>query len=262
MSEFPHRLDEKVAIVTGSTHGIGLAIAERFAREGASVVINDGGEYDGSEIAEELDGEATYVEADVRNPSELEALVETAVDKYEKVDILVNNVGEGGYEYITEATIEDWNYTFESSLRSAWLATKYTIPHMPEGGSIINISSLEGTITVPRFFPYNVMKAGMDGLTRAMSVELGGIGIRVNAIQPGLVLLDDPSEEELEMENKWDPIGRHGRPKDIAPLAAYLASDESAFMTGSLITIDGGRSVVLADGQMMNKRRTRGDLDF
>lgn len=95
-----------------------------------------------------------------------------------------------------------------------------------------------------------------------MAVNLGGLGIRANAIQPGLILLDNPSAEEREMEHKWDPIGRHGTPEDIAPLAAYLASDESTFMTGSSLTIDGGRSVVLADGQMMNQRRTRDDYEF
>lgn len=262
MSDTPQRLDEKIALVTGSTHGIGLGIAERFVREGASVVLNDNGEHDGEKIERELDGETMFVEADVRNPDELRNLIKTAIDEYSRIDVLVNNVGEGGYEYLLEATIEDWDYTFESSLRSAWLATKYAIADMPEGSSIINISSLEGSVTVPNFFPYDVMKAGMDGLTKSMAVDLGGLGIRVNAIQPGLILLDDPSEEEQEMDNKWDPIGRHGTPEDVAPLAAYLASDESAFMTGSSLTIDGGRSVVLADGQMMNQRRTRDDYDF
>ena len=262
MSDVPRRLKGKVALVTGSTHGIGRGIVERFAREGASVVVNDDGEYDGERIARELDGEATYIDADIGNPAELRHLVETAVAEYGRIDVLVNNVGEGGYEYLLEATIEDWDHTFASSLRSAWLATKYAIADMPAGSSIINISSLEGRMTVPRFFPYDVMKAGVDGLTRSMAVDLGGLGIRANAIQPGLILLDDPSEEEQEMEQKWNPIGRHGTPADVAPLAAYLASDESAFMTGSSLTIDGGRSVVLADEQMMNKRRTRADYEF
>lgn len=255
-------MEGKIALITGSTHGIGLGIAERFAREGASVVLNDNGEYDGEEIARGLDGEAMYVEADVREPDELRNLVDTTIAEYDQLDVLVNNVGEGGYESLLEATTEDWDYTFESSLRSAWLATKYAIADMSEGSSIINISSLEGSVTVPNFFPYDVMKAGMDGLTKSMAVNLGGLGIRANAIQPGLILLDNPSAEEREMEHKWDPIGRHGTPEDIAPLAAYLASDESTFMTGSSLTIDGGRSVVLADGQMMNQRRTRDDYEF
>jgi len=130
--------------------------------------------------------------------------------------------------------------------------------------ALINVSSLQADVTVPRFFPYDAMKAGVDGLTRPMAVDLGGLEIRANAIQPGLILLDDPSEEEQEMEQKWDPVGRHGTPEDVAPLVAYLTSDESAFMTGSSITIGGrgGRSTILADGQLMNKRRTRAEYEF
>lgn len=144
MSDTPQRLEGKIALITGSTHGIGLGIAERFAREGASVVLNDNGEDDGEEIARGLDGEAMYVEADVREPDELRNLVDTTIAEYDQLDVLVNNVGEGGYESLLEATTEDWDYTFESSLRSAWLATKYAIADMSEGSSIINISSLEG----------------------------------------------------------------------------------------------------------------------
>lgn len=232
-------------------HGIGLGIAERFASEGAAVVVNDHGEHDGERVAEELPGEAVYVEADLREPDEIERLIETAVGEYGRIDTLVNNVGDGRNAPPDELTLEEWEFTFETTLRSQWLCAKYAMKHVPAGGSVINISSTNASGAVPRFFPYNVAKAGVNGLTRALAIELGPLDIRVNGIEPGLILVDDPdaSDEELAQDRKIDPAGRWGRPSDVAGLAAFLASDDAAFVTGTTIPVDGGRHAVLVDDQ-------------
>lgn len=247
----PSRLADSVALVTGSTHGIGLGIAKRFAREGATVVVNDHGEHDGERVAEALPGEATYVEADLRDPNDIEHLIETAVAEYGRIDTLVNNVGEGRNGPPDELTIEEWDFTMETTLRSQWLCVKHAMEHMPAGGSIVNVSSTNASAAVPRFFPYNVAKAGVNGLTRALAIELGPLDIRVNGIEPGLILVDEPgaTDEQLEQERTIDPAGRWGRPSDVAGLAAFLASDDAAFVTGTTIPVDGGRHAVLVDDQ-------------
>lgn len=255
------RFEDRVALVTGSTHGIGLGIAKRLSSEGAAVVVNDEGAYDGDRIAEEvLEGEATYLEADVTDREEIERLVDRTVETYGRIDVLVNNVGDHRSGLLTEVTVEDWEFTFDATLKSAWLVTRRAIAEMPEGSSVVNVSSMEAIGTVPQMFPYNVAKTGLNGLTRAMAVELGPVGIRANAVMPGAIYLEDPDDDELEQDQKVDPLGRWGRPADVAPLVAFLASDDARYVTGAAVPVDGGRSAVLSNGQMFSKRTSRAEL--
>lgn len=255
------RLTDTVAVVTGSTHGIGLGIARRFAREGATVVVNDEGRYDGERVASEaLPGPGTYVEADVTDPDHVDRLIDRTVEEHGRIDVLVNNVGEHRSGLLTEVSLEDWEFTLDATLKSAWLVTRRAIDHMPAGSSVVNVSSMEATSTIPGMFPYNVAKAGLNGLTQVMAVELGPLGIRANAVMPGAIYLEDPDDEELEQEAKVDPLGRWGRPEDVADPVAFLASDDARYVTGATIPVDGGRSAVLSYGQMASKRTSRADL--
>lgn len=271
------RLENKVIIVTGSTQGIGLGMAKRFSAEGASVVINDHGANDGEAIAESVakeGGEAIYVQADMGDPVDIDQLVEATVDRFGRIDVLVNNVTNSVSGPFEERTLEEWDDVMDVALRSFWYATKQSIKYMPEGSSIINISSVHAVQTDPECFPYNVANSGINGLTRALAIELGSKGIRVNTIMPGKILTElladhdfeegtiedhrqdpfpahrhDPdSDKSIERQNtEIDPIGRFGAPADIAGLAAYLAADESSLLTGTAIPVDGGRTTTLRD---------------
>jgi NAD(P)-dependent dehydrogenase (short-subunit alcohol dehydrogenase family) len=255
----PNRLDDAVAVVTGSTRGIGLGIARRFASEGASVVINDEEATDGEEVARDLaetgGGPVQYVEADCADPAAIDRLVDTVVDEFGRIDVLVNNVADFRHGPLSETTLDDWAAVLDVALRSHWYATRAAVPHMPAGSSVVNVSSVHAVATDPHCVPYNVAKSGVNGLTRALAVDLGPEGVRVNAIMPGKILVERLADFDTEtatiddyaQETVIDPVGRFGAPADVAGLAAYLASDESSFVTGACIPIDGGRTAVLRD---------------
>ena len=250
----PARHTDTVAIVTGSTHGIGLGTAKRLAREGASVVINDAGEFDGDAIAEELRSigpDAMYVEADAGDPAAIEALVDRTVEEYGRVDTLVNNVGGWDHTPFDQTDLSTWRYVMDTTLRSHWLTTKQAAPHMPAGGSVVNISSVHARHTEPLRFPYNVAKTGVNGLTRALAIELGPAGIRVNGIMPGDIAVDQPeaSDAELERSVAREPVGRRGVPRDIAAAVAFLTSEEAGFIDGAILPVDGGHTVVFNHAQ-------------
>jgi len=247
----PGRHEGSVVLITGSTHGIGRGMARRFAREGAAVVVNDHGEYDGEAVAAELreaaDTDAVgYVEADVGDPDALRGLVESTVEQFGGLDVLVNNVGLARTAHPRRLSVEDWERVMDTSLRSGWLATKYAVEQLAGGGSVVNVSSAHGHATTKGYFPYNVAKAGVDGLTRALAVELGDIGVRVNAVSPGPIVIDEqqPGPDRLDQGTEGDPLGRMGTVDDVAGLAAYLASDDAAYLTGTVVRADGGRGAV------------------
>lgn len=259
--EAPARFGDAVVLVTGSTHGIGLGIARRFAREGARVVVNDAGGYDGAGVAADLreaGGEATFVEADVTDPDAVERLVDRTVEEYGRIDVLVNNAGGGTRGRPDDLTLDEWNDTLALSLRSGWLAVKHAVAHMPPGASVVNVSSRQGTETVPASFPYDVAKAGVDGLTRSLAVELGPLGIRVNAVAPGAIEVDDlpASDADLAQDPPIDPAERWGRPADVAGVVAFLAGPDAGYVTGVVVPVDGGRHAVLSGGQYAGSRRT------
>lgn len=247
------RHEGRTALVTGSTHGIGLGIARRLAEEGASVVINDHGEHDGRAVASELrergPGDAAYVEADVRDPEAAERLAEEAGEQFGAIDILVNNVGGGERGTVTGTTTEQWDETLDRTLRSAWLCTRAALEHFPAEGRVVNVSSTLARGYDPGFLAYSAAKGGVNALTRALAVELGPLGVTANAVLPGLIRIEDAVVEGEAMveERPVDPVGREGRPADVAALVAFLAAPEAGYVSGACVPVDGGRRAVLHD---------------
>lgn len=248
----PDRHADTVALITGSTHGIGLGTAKRLAREGAAVVVNDEGGHDGEGVAAEIretGADAMYVEADAGDPAAVERLVDRTVAEFGRIDTLVNNVAGWDHATAADTDLETWEFVMNTSLRSHWLTTKFAVEHIPAGGSVVNVSSIHGIRADFARFPYNVAKSAVNGLTRVLAVELGPLKIRVNGIMPGAILTADPdaSDEELAREEARAPVGRLGAPRDIAGVAAFLASDDAAFVDGAIIPVDGGRTAVFDD---------------
>ena len=259
------RHEDRVVLVTGSTRGIGAGVARRFAAEGASVVVTGRSRGPGENVVADIEadgGEATFVQADMRDPAEIQALVEHTVDEYGRVDVLVNNAGVQTETTAAEATIDDWEFVVETDFRSFWLCAKHAAEHMPPGGTILNTSSNHAFLTMPGLFPYNAVKAGINGITRALALELGPDDITVNTINPGWVEIERTreefdSEEEYEYTKEIHPVGRLGRPADVAGMAAFLASDDATFVTGESILVDGGRSQVMQDELYRSYRTER-----
>lgn len=253
-------------MVTGSTRGIGAGIARRFADEGANVVVSGRSNTAGEAVAREINdakngGTATFIEADMQEVDAITALIETTVGQFGGIDILVNNAAVQTETGVEDATLDDWEFVVKTDFRGYWLAAREAIEYMPEGGSIINISSNHARLTMPRSFPYNAVKAGIDGMTRAMAVELGPVGIRANSINPGWVEVDRTREELMDGRyediEELHPIGRIGQPADIAGVAAFLASDDAAFVTGASVLVDGGRSAVMEDAAFRSYKAQR-----
>jgi len=251
MSE--QRLAGKVAIVTGSSRGIGLAIARRFAAEGAAVVINYvGREAEAAAAVKEIEaagGRALAVQADVSRSADVARLVRTAREHFGRIDILVNNAGVMVTKGVLETTEDDWDRTIDVNLKGAYLCSKAVAPLMIEqqGGTIINISSNSGLYhpSAMRFTEYVVSKAGMNGLTKALALALGP-HVSVNAICPGWIrtdMMEDIDEEVHARILAETALNRWGTPEDVAASAAFLASADASFITGELLIVAGGRGM-------------------
>ena len=247
------RLDGKVAIVTGASRGIGRAIAERFAVEGAKVVVNYvSGERDARAVVDavkEAGGDAIAVGADVSSAADVKQLVRTAADHFGRVDILVNNAGVMFTKSVLETTEEDWDRTIDVNLKGAYLCSKEVAPLMLEqkAGSIIMMSSNSGLYhpSAMRFTEYVVSKAGMNGLTKALALALGP-HITVNAICPGWIKTDMVADTDPEVEKRIldeTALHRWGTTDDVAGAAVFLASKEASFITGELLIVAGGRGM-------------------
>lgn len=247
------RLAGKVAIVTGSSRGIGRAVAERFAANGASVVVNytQGAKGAAAVVAgiEAGGGTAFAIQADVSKSADVRHLVKQTLDRFGRVDVLVNNAGVMIAKGVLETTEEDWDLTMDVNLKGAYLCSKEVAPVMIRqgAGSIINMSSNSGLYhpSAMRFTEYVVSKAGMNGLTKAMALALGP-EIRVNAICPGWIRTDmveeiDPAVQQRILEET--ALKRWGTPDDVAASAVFLASDDAAFITGELLIVAGGRGM-------------------
>jgi NAD(P)-dependent dehydrogenase (short-subunit alcohol dehydrogenase family) len=252
------RLKDKVAIVTGSSNGIGKRTARRFAEEGAKVVVSDVQDDLGKEVAERIrrdGGTAVYVRCDILQEQDIKSLVEAAVREYGKLDILVNNAMVNAAKTAVEATAEEFDRAMAGMPRANFLGAKYAIPHMVEagGGSIICISSVHGILPASRSLGYEVGKASLLNFVRQVSVDYGPQNIRANAICPGYIQsrLEDedptPDTPRSRYNHQIYPLRRFGWPLDIANAALYLASDEARFVTGQHLAVDGGLTTQLQD---------------
>jgi NAD(P)-dependent dehydrogenase (short-subunit alcohol dehydrogenase family) len=248
------RLEAKVAIVTGAGRGIGHAIARRFGAEGAAVVAANRNAEEGEAVVEAIrsaGGDASFAETDIRVPEDCARLISTAEQTYGRVDILCNNAGVGLLRTVVETSLDDYAYVMDTNVRGAFLLCKHAVPGMVErrGGAIINMASVASFVGFERDAAYCASKGALLMLTRQLALEYAPAGVRVNAICPGFI--DTPElrhyceqqpdpEAALAVCNAAHPIGRIGRPEEIASAAVFLASDEASFVTGAALVVDGG----------------------
>lgn len=255
------RLPGKVAVVTGAASGIGRAVAVAFAKEGARVVVSDHRDDDRGEetvaAIEAAGGEALYVDADVSREAEVKRLVSTALQAYGKLNVMVNNAGVAVYKPLHELTEEDFDLVVKVNQKGTFFGTKHVIPAMiaAGGGSIINTASIAADHGQHGSFVYGATKGAILSMTRIAAAELAEFNIRVNAVQPGVIKTGMRAVGGADRERVMDrcaretPLGqRLGTPEECAPLYVFLASDESGFITGQKMAVDGG---ILAESHII-----------
>ena len=245
------KLDGKVAIVTGASKGIGAGIAKQLAAEGAWVVVNYASSREGADrVVDEIrkqGGTATALQADLANKADIERLFEETVKEFGRIDILVNNAGVYEFLSLDEVTEEHFHRQFNVNVLGLLLTTQQVARHFgPEGGSIINIGSVAGTSAPPTTSVYSATKAAVNAVTRSLASELGPRGVRVNAVNPGMVETEGvhaagfaESDFRKSVESQT-PLGRIGQPADIAPIVAFLASSDASWITGETYHVSGG----------------------
>lgn len=242
------RLDGKVALVTGGARGMGASHVRRLTAEGAQVVFGDVLETEGAALAAEVG--ARFVTMDVTDPDDWTRAVEAAVEAFGSLNVLVNNAGIIRHRSIKEMPLEDFRRVLDVNLVGTWLGVKSVIEPMRAagGGSIINVSSVEGFIGGRGLSAYSASKFGVRGVTKAAARELGGYGIRVNSIHPGAIIsamtmdpeLVDGSETDVDAFFRSMPLSRMGKPREVSGLIVFLASDDSSYCTGTELLVDGG----------------------
>jgi NAD(P)-dependent dehydrogenase (short-subunit alcohol dehydrogenase family) len=242
------RLENKVAIITGGGGGIGRATAIRFAKEGARVLVADIGEEAGIktvQLIKESGGEADFVRVNMTKPEDVEHMVQKALDTFGKLDILINNAGvKSDEKKIPDVSLVEWQEVFDINTTGVFLGMKYVIPRMESGGSIVNTASIAGIKGQKLVAAYSASKSSVIALTKTAATEFGKKNIRVNAIAPGII--DTDMVGDWKKTKKWpvlstaNALNRIGRPDEIANTILFLASDESSFITGETIVIDGG----------------------
>ena len=241
---------EKIIIVTGASRGIGREIAKTLSRENNKVIAcYNNSEKEATILKEELEKEnkkIDIIKGDISKREDCKKIVEYVINKYKKIDVLINNAGISTYNLFTDITDEEWDRTINTNLNSVFYMSQETVKYMikQKEGSIINISSIWGIVGASCEVAYSVSKAGIDGMTKALAKELGPSNIRVNSIAPGLIDTDmnnDLTKEELDNIINETPLCKIGKPEDIAKCIKWLVEDE--FTTGQVISINGGWSI-------------------
>lgn len=247
------KLKDKVAIVTGSSKGIGEGIARVFAEEGAKVVVTCRSEQAGRKMADELgasEGRAIFIRSDLTQSTDIQKLIAQTVATWGELDILVNNAGYHISKNAEDTTEEDWEFIQNTNLRSTFLCSKYALTHLKKiRGNIINISSMVGQVGQPNATAYSATKGGQIAMTKNMAIDYAPDGVRVNVICPGWIqtpLVEDWFSQQDDPESAREyiygqhPLGRIGTIEECGYLAAFLASDQALFITGAVFDIDGG----------------------
>jgi 3-oxoacyl-[acyl-carrier protein] reductase len=243
-------LDGKVAVITGAGGALGAAMAVRFLEEGAKLVLTDVSQPRLEAMLKELNvgSRAIAVVADATSAEDTDEIVAQATAAFSTIDVWINNAGLARDATMRKMTVDDFDLVIDVHLKGAWLGTRAAADWMRDhgGGSIINVSSISGKVGNPGQTNYSAAKAGMIGLTKAAAKEVGFAGVRVNAIQPGLInspMLADMPEKVQESRLGEIPLGRFGEPDEVADVVIFLASDMSRYMTGTVLEISGGRNL-------------------
>lgn len=243
------RLQDKIAIITGAASGIGAATAIRFVKEGAKVLLVDTNSDMLADVLKTIDNDtfAQSIVADVQDEESVASCVHKAVDAWGRVDIVVNNAGIGSSMPLLEFTKEEFDRIFGVNLRGPLLFCKHAIPAMTNGGAIVNIASISSTSGIPDQALYAPSKGGILQMTRQLAIEYAQKNIRVNAVAPGTIetpMLQGGDPERMKRVLSWlmnmHPVGRFGKPEEVANAILFLASDEASFITGANLAVDGG----------------------
>ena len=242
------RYSGRVCIVSGAGSGIGKAVAKQMAREGGRVTVVDLRQPHGDQTVQEIvaaKGEAIFQKCDVGDPAQIRAAVQATVEKWQKVDVVVNDAAVMTFQPVVDLPEQDWDKVLNVNLRSVFLFCKYAVPHMPAGGAIVNISSVHAHETTKNVVPYASSKGGMEAFTRGFAEELADRKVRINCVAPGAVdtpmLWNNPNVKSGVEKVK----GAVGKPEDIAAAVCFLASAEARFITGTTLVVDGGRLDIL-----------------
>ena len=241
------RLKDKTAIITGGGSGIGLATARAFCKEGAKVILFGRRKEKLISAAEELGDSVLIVQGDMTHNDDLDQLINKTLNNFKGIDILVNSAGLFNGAPLHEISDSQWDGIMDINIRSIFQLTRRVLPIMmaQKSGSIVHISSILGLIAVPQVAAYNVSKGALNQFSRSIAVEYGSYGIRSNSICPGLIETDMTADlmKDASLMQEWSkeyPIGRFGKPEDVASACLFLASDESSFITGTVLPVDGG----------------------